>query len=613
MVKNRRETTEDQLRRQIDHVPEVSLDRGHDQTQAQRTVSLARAAKQNKARIETVSLLLKNRTDLAGLPLIMGDDCHLTLPAAEHLQSGSVALRAHLATSASVTRAGRVIDSHPDPKKLSALLMDDGQRFNKWLKPEAIPTLQQMLMAEDQATREVLVDQLSRIDGKRASLALAQHALFDLHPSVLRSALSALANRPHEECQSVFLAGFRHPWSAVADHAAGALAALGMRGAVPALLGLLDQPHPAALYQKPGRKTFYVREMVCLNHFRNCLLCHPASLNADDNVRGAVPDPNLPLPTGIAYYSTSKMLVRADTTYLRQDFSVQRSVENPGPWPAAQRFDFLVRERPATLSEVRAAPALEANGPSEHQKAIFFALRELTGADPGPTVEDWKRLFLQKVKVTRVRAGLQLAGGVAADRRGRVWVSAAGEILLDDPNDDFRPWLKDLNGCKGLALDPKGGRLLACQSRVGKGRLIAIDLGKRTVDVLADRYKDKPLHTPSHLVVDRQGGVYFTDAGALIPGNAIGVGSAVYYLSAQRTLTRLPIALPELAGITMSPNERTLYLTFASTREVMAYPLESVGLPGKGKVLGKLETRGNTCSYSARGLILLCQLSSGRN
>ena len=52
-------------------------------------------------------------------------------------------------------------------------------------------------------------------------------------------------------------------------------------------------------------------------------------------------------PTSPQYYDGDGIFVRADVTYLRQDFSVMQSVENPGKWPALQRFDFLVRIRPA--------------------------------------------------------------------------------------------------------------------------------------------------------------------------------------------------------------------------------------------------------------------------
>ncbi len=602
VVKYRRDVTEDELRRQIEKAPEVALDRGNDRTEAQRAVRLARAAAAQGGRIETTPRLMLQRADLAGLPMRMGDECHLGPATADHLQGGSLALRAHLLEATRGSARAATGDTRPDPKKLYAALTADGERHNKWLKPEAVPALQQLLMAENESIREVLVDQLARIDGKRASVALAQRALFDLHAGVRKSALMALRNRPRPEYQAVLLDGFLHPWSAVADHAAEALVALGMRDVVPVLLSLLDQPNPAVPYRKPGKDAPYVREMVRINHLRNCVLCHAPSLSPEDKVRGFVPPPSqhlAPGPTGGYGGRSNGIFVRADVTYLQQDFSVPLTVKDPGKWPAAQRYDFLVRERPATPAEVQAARATEANAPSVHQKALFFALRELTGADPGPTVEDWKRLFLHGTKVTRIQAEMPSAAGVIADDHGRVWVSVAGELRQAEPVVRLEPWSKDLDGCKDLALDGKG-RLLACQT--ARDRLVAVDLAKRTVTVLADRYKGQPLHAPTHLVVDRQGGVYFTDAAVRTPSAGVGVAGAVYYLSARGTLSRLPISLPAPGGIGLSPDEKTLYLASAGGPEVMAYSLEGVGLPGKGKVLCRLQTRSDAPMQSAGGL-----------
>jgi hypothetical protein len=75
--------------------------------------------------------------------------------------------------------------------------------------------------------------------------------------------------------------------------------------------------------------------------------------------------------------------VRADITYLKQDFSAMLPVTNPGLWPAEQRFDFFVRERLATERDFQKALARARAGPSDRHKAIRFALRELTGRAPG--------------------------------------------------------------------------------------------------------------------------------------------------------------------------------------------------------------------------------------
>ena len=65
--------------------------------------------------------------------------------------------------------------------------------------------------------------------------------------------------------------------------------------------------------------------------------------------------------------------------------SIYTSLSNfSGLWPAEQRFDFFVRERPATERDVLKALARARAGPSEHHKAVRWALGELTGrAGPG--------------------------------------------------------------------------------------------------------------------------------------------------------------------------------------------------------------------------------------
>src|SRR5262249_43790174 len=273
-------------------------------------------------------------------------------------------------------------------------------------------------------------------------------------------ALAALAKRPPEQYQKTLLGGFSYPWPAVADHAAEALVALERKELVPALLPLLEQPNPALAYEKP-RGVHHVKEMVRVNHVRNCLMCHAPSLKQDDKVRGFVPPTTQPLPPAFSreYYAPQRqgVFVRADVTYLRQDFSVPLPVKNPGLWPQVQRYDFLVRERPALPGEIALAKSAPA-GPTEHQKALFFALRELTGADPGPTVQDWKRHFLnRKLEARHLHTGFKAARAVAVDRDGKVYVADQGVIWRQEGDAKPSPWLKGLRGVtNGLAFDGKG-------------------------------------------------------------------------------------------------------------------------------------------------------------
>jgi sugar lactone lactonase YvrE len=584
VVKRRHETTEDDLRKQIEKVPEVTLYKTFTRADALRTaqaaVLLARAGKPTH---ETSLAPFLKRPDLAGLPMRMGEACKLSPTAADHLQGGSVGLRAHL-TEAKPAGATRVVgaagfDPRPDPKILHQRLLADKNKYNKWLKPEAIPVMQQMLMAENESIREVLIEQLARIDGQAASIALAQRALFDLHPRVREQALKALQKRPAKEYQQTLLDGFQYPWPAVADHAAEAVIALQMKDTVPALLTFLDKPDPSAPFQKPG-KGIYTREMIKINHPRNCLLCHAQSISTEDKVRGQVPTTDQSL-TPPYYGGTQGTFVRADVTYLKQDFSVPLNVPNPGAWPSAQRFDFLVRERPARPAEIFAAkkPALTA---SVYQQSVFFALRELTGQDPGPTAEDWKKLLLKRTLSAKPRyRGFENARALAVDDKGRAFVADKGQVLLQEGTDKPSVWLKDA-GAVALALDGKG-RLLAADGR--NKRVIRID-ESRAVTTLATKVTSKPFaghpfSGPSRLVADDKGGFYLTDAGGR-------QGSALCYVSALGSVTKLAIDLSAPGGLALAPDNKTLYVASAVAPVVLAIPVESAGNLRKGREFCKI-------------------------
>jgi hypothetical protein len=131
-----------------------------------------------------------------------------------------------------------------------------------------------------------------------------------------------------------------------------------------------------------------------VNHLKNCLLCHAPSQATTDLVRGAVPDPTQPLPPSFtpAYYSgNGGIFVRADVTYLRQDFSVVQPVENTKQWPSHQRFDYLVRKRPLSVERAEGLRRKhrEEGLRSRQREALLFVLRELTGEERGTKAADW--------------------------------------------------------------------------------------------------------------------------------------------------------------------------------------------------------------------------------
>ena len=211
--------------------------------------------------------------------------------------------------------------------------------------------------------------------------------------------------RPSAEYRTVLLNALRYPWAPAAQHAADAIVKLNLQDAVPDLLSMLNEPDPRALFvvKKVGEqpKTM-VRELVRVNHHRNCMLCHVpiaelpremTRVRVPEIPMGPVPSPQdrLPPSSSAVYYGFEPgiTVVRADVTYLRQDFSVKQKVEKNGKWPELQRFDFFVRT--VELTEKEAATRKPAPGLSEYHSTIVAALYGLTGQTQNVVAADLKR------------------------------------------------------------------------------------------------------------------------------------------------------------------------------------------------------------------------------
>jgi hypothetical protein len=370
----------------------------------------------------TIDLICQMQPELADLPWRLGNDCHIGREPAENLETLSRALRGLL------TAPNPRSSTPPDAELLRPLLLGEaydnraldvrrtlsakrgrspaplpGAPDTRWVDPAAIPALLQLLTAERTPMRRLLAEVLSRIPGPAATAALVRLAVFDIAPQVRDQAILALRDRPAECYRRTLLEGLRYPWPPAADHAAEALAALDDRAAIPSLIGLLDLPDPQGpvLVSRRGQLSTVVPALVKINHLKNCLLCHDQSRSAStDLVRGRIPYPGQPLPPPVEYYAESQPddFVRAEVTYLRQDFSVTQPVEGADPWPTQQRFDYLVVTRPvqAPLPSRRyrtekTRVAMRGSVPAYPQReSVLFALRELTGKDAGTTSESWR-------------------------------------------------------------------------------------------------------------------------------------------------------------------------------------------------------------------------------
>jgi HEAT repeat protein len=446
--------SEEHLTRELAALPEVGLGAGGPAVLQAYEVSQRVAGRMVEgANPATVAPLLKLRPDLAVLPLRDGVTSRLTPRAALDLQLLSRKLHVYLKGVAILEPANR---DAAIALLRQALERDRRGRRPEWLRDEAVPTLTQMLQGEDARGRRLLVDLLARIPGRRANVALARRAVFDPNAGVREAAVQVLKNRPSDDWRPVLLAGLRHPWPPAGDHAAEALVELRDRAAVPSLLDQLGQPDPGA----PSRRGEHLmtRELVRINHLTNCLLCHAPSLNRRDLVRKEVPGQTRiavkqscqPGGSGGGYgrgggsgTSTRAVIepayVRADITFLRQDFSAPLPlvpVVGAGKGLPPVRFDFVVRTRALTLQEslqLRKQSRDKPQGPTacSQRKAALFALRELTGQDHGDGTLAWKRQFPQAgldVQAGKLIDVLSAARGLERDRLLGQYQGSVGEI-----------------------------------------------------------------------------------------------------------------------------------------------------------------------------------------
>jgi len=338
--------------------------------------------------------LIAERPDLKGLPFRMGKECKMDPKNAPLF--GTAAGLAHVSQKKSEENIYETVQPAAD-------------YWTEWRKVDGgdtsvgVAALTQVFGPAKQSERDSVVRQLAELRHPDATRALAKATVFDFDRQVRVSASSALKSRPRAEYTDVLMTGLRYPWPAVAMQSAQAIVRLERKDLVPQLVAMLDEPDPREPAEKQiaGKAVHVLQEMVRINHHRNCLLCHPPATTATESeVAAPFPVPGEPFPTpsedgGYGRQGIQpSQAIRADVTYLRQDFSVMQPVANAHPWPEMQRFDFFVRTRELNEGEVqefaKRREERAADHVNENQKAVLFALRELTGRDAAPTAAAWR-------------------------------------------------------------------------------------------------------------------------------------------------------------------------------------------------------------------------------
>jgi gluconolactonase len=123
------------------------------------------------------------------------------------------------------------------------------------------------------------------------------------------------------------------------------------------------------------------------------------------------------------------------------------------------------------------------------------------------------------------------------------------------------------DGANGMTLDNNEQLIVAQEFAHSVTRRTAADVSI-VQDVIADTWNGKPFNAPNDVVVDPQGGIYFTDADY---GGRNNQPEGVYYVSPGGLLSQVLTGYSRPNGITLSPDGSRLYLAEEPTKKIWAF------------------------------------------
>jgi gluconolactonase len=204
--------------------------------------------------------------------------------------------------------------------------------------------------------------------------------------------------------------------------------------------------------------------------------------------------------------------------------------------------------------------------------------------------------------VKKVHSGLMFTEGPAADGQGNLYFSdvAGNKLYKVDSQNELSVILDPSNNTNGLMVNA-AGNIVACEMA---GRLIEVNPKNKEVKALAEGYEGKRFNAPNDLVIDKEGGVYFTDPHFRAPMPLPQGVRAFYYRASDGKLTRLGVVETAPNGVILSPDEKTLYVIPSMQAEMLAYPVEAPGKLGQQRTFCTLKQAAGKTAGGGDGLTI---------
>jgi sugar lactone lactonase YvrE len=170
-------------------------------------------------------------------------------------------------------------------------------------------------------------------------------------------------------------------------------------------------------------------------------------------------------------------------------------------------------------------------------------------------------------KIEVVKDGFRNTEGPIAHPDGSLLFTenVTSKIFKIDEAGNTSVFLENTKGGNALAFDPMG-RLIATRRDPGFQAIVVLYPKDREA-VLSDNIDSKPLDAPNDLVLDKKGGIYFTDPAP----------HSVYYVTPAGKTIKVADGFVRPNGIQLSPDERVLYVNDTEDEHLVAFDVQPDG------------------------------------
>jgi sugar lactone lactonase YvrE len=185
--------------------------------------------------------------------------------------------------------------------------------------------------------------------------------------------------------------------------------------------------------------------------------------------------------------------------------------------------------------------------------------------------------------IRKLGGGYKFTEGPDQGPDGRIWFNDIPNNrthVYDAKTGEIAIWREKTGGANGLLWVP-GGELFYCE---GTTRAVTRQKGD-AIKPIVETVGGKRLNSPNDLVLDGQGGFYFTDPRY---GNAGGARElekeSVYYVTKTDKISLATTEVTKPNGIVLSPDQRTLYVADTAEKQVYAFDVTAPGVVANRRV-----------------------------